>query len=434
MYLKLDTMISWRLVVILIMLKSRPNGIVNGQSLRGQEDNHYDVALSHFFENHEGGVTDFPPGFLCLDVVRVNLSKPGNHTNEHSEDFGCHYEKENTTTLIKFKDVGEKTDRNIQYNVKLFLKGATYDASTHTIDITKNVEFVWLNRKMQNTKRQLSSTTVNPSSSPSFDFDPTSTLTSYFSQGICGPRGANANADLSQCTNGADLVYHQAWDSWKIVASVNGCNYWQYEIYECKTLSPSLAPTLYPTSTAKPSLSMTPTSSVNPSSQPTFIFDPTSTLVSYQDESGCGPRGANANANWSQCPHGVYSVYHQPYNSGNVVTTVGSCNYYEYQIYACLTLAPSLKPTISISPTISVKPSSQPSFHFDPTSTLVTYFSEGTCGPRGAKAFADLSQCSDGSYLVYQQLWNSWNIVATVDSCNYFEYKIYACVPSGNGG
>jgi len=64
-------------------------------------------------------------------------------------------------------------------------------------------------------------------------FDPNSNLVSYTDRASCGPRGNDANADLSQCSAGSRVVKRVRVDNWKVVAVVDGCDYFAYTIYEC---------------------------------------------------------------------------------------------------------------------------------------------------------------------------------------------------------
>ncbi len=113
------------------------------------------------------------------------------------------------------------------------------------------------------------------------EFDPSSTLTSYIDHGGCGPRGDDAQADLSQCTNGFEVDYDERLDNWKVVATVNGCDYFEYIVYKCSptpspTASPSHTPSSLPTVNPTASSSHVPTSaptdspSNGPSSLPTM--------------------------------------------------------------------------------------------------------------------------------------------------------------------
>jgi len=64
---------------------------------------------------------------------------------------------------------------------------------------------------------------------------------------------------------------------------------------------------------------------------------------------------------------------------------------------------------------------------FDPKSQLTSYQDEGTCGARGDDAKADLSSCQHGADLLKSVEMSDYNIVARIDGCQYFSYKVYAC-------
>jgi len=112
----------------------------------------------------------------------------------------------------------------------------------------------------------------SPSSEPSLQaslFDPSSALTSYVDQGGCGPRGNDANADLSQCTEGSYVLFVLPFDNWKCVARINGCCYYSATVYKCVTSSSTTSPTsvsLLPSTS--PSVSLSPTSSSAPTITP----------------------------------------------------------------------------------------------------------------------------------------------------------------------
>ena len=131
-------------------------------------------------------------------------------------------------------------------------------------------------------------------------FNPSSTLVSYHDKESCGPRGNDANADLSQCAHGASVKKKVPWDNWKTVAEVNGCEYFSYLVYECNG-----------------------------------VFDPSSTLVSYHDKESCGPRGNDANADLSQCAHGASVKKKVPWDNWKTVAEVNGCEYFSYTVYKC---------------------------------------------------------------------------------------------------
>ena len=76
------------------------------------------------------------------------------------------------------------------------------------------------------------STTFDLSTFDPFNFDPTSTLVGYISNS-CGPRGDFALADLTQCEFGHEIVQFVPWQDDNVVASVDGCDYISFEIYDC---------------------------------------------------------------------------------------------------------------------------------------------------------------------------------------------------------
>lgn len=76
-----------------------------------------------------------------------------------------------------------------------------------------------------------STTTASPTTKA---FDPTSTLTSYWDVGACGPRGDDAKADLSQCPQGHIVLKQVANNNYAVAATISGCDYFAYTVYECK--------------------------------------------------------------------------------------------------------------------------------------------------------------------------------------------------------
>ena len=63
---------------------------------------------------------------------------------------------------------------------------------------------------------------------------------------------------------------------------------------------------------------------------------------------------------------------------------------------------------------------------FIPNSTLTTYVDFQDCGPRGDDAYADLDQCVNGYVLVHTETRGG-----TINSCEYFSWKIYMCNEPG---
>jgi len=65
-------------------------------------------------------------------------------------------------------------------------------------------------------------------------FDPCSTLTSYIDNQNCGCRGDDPQADLTQCgNNGYHVVEDQPLQNYKVLAVINGCEYYSYRVYAC---------------------------------------------------------------------------------------------------------------------------------------------------------------------------------------------------------
>ena len=64
---------------------------------------------------------------------------------------------------------------------------------------------------------------------------------------------------------------------------------------------------------------------------------------------------------------------------------------------------------------------------FVPSDQHTSYIDQGGCGPRGDDAREDMSDCLNGYYLVGAKYLNNWQIVAKVDECDFYEYKIFAC-------
>ena len=69
------------------------------------------------------------------------------------------------------------------------------------------------------------------------EFDPTSTLTTYVTKGNCaGPRGNDANADLTQCANGYVLIHERTMElDTFFTINIWGtlCDYYSWKIYMC---------------------------------------------------------------------------------------------------------------------------------------------------------------------------------------------------------
>lgn len=71
------------------------------------------------------------------------------------------------------------------------------------------------------------------------EFDPASDFTQYIDEGICGPRGDDAQPYLWKCVNGYYLLKHEpvgifdAETGYPPVATIDGCTYLEYRIYAC---------------------------------------------------------------------------------------------------------------------------------------------------------------------------------------------------------
>jgi hypothetical protein len=134
-------------------------------------------------------------------------------------------------------------------------------------------------------------------------FDPMSKLVQYHDHDACGPRGHGARADLAQCLSGWDIKEQVHLDNWKCVATIHGCCYYAYTVYECKAYR---AP-----------------------------FDPMSKLVQYHDHNACGPRGDDARADPAQCLAGWYIKEQVDFHNWYCVATINGCCYYAYTVYEC---------------------------------------------------------------------------------------------------
>jgi len=65
-------------------------------------------------------------------------------------------------------------------------------------------------------------------------FDPSSPMTSYLDEGQCGPRGDDAKADTSSCAHGVETLANVPLQDYAVMAVVQGCRYYAYQIYGCK--------------------------------------------------------------------------------------------------------------------------------------------------------------------------------------------------------
>jgi hypothetical protein len=77
-------------------------------------------------------------------------------------------------------------------------------------------------------------------------FDPTDVFTAYVDQEACGPRGDDARAIFS-CPGDYTVVGNEPLASYRVVANVDGCNFYCYTIFACVTSTPTKQPTAYPT-------------------------------------------------------------------------------------------------------------------------------------------------------------------------------------------
>jgi len=134
-------------------------------------------------------------------------------------------------------------------------------------------------------------------------FDPKSSLVTYHDHKSCGPRGDDAQADLSQCALGYDIAKEGKSVDWKVLATIDGCEYYGYTVYECKG-----------------------------------PFDPTSSLVTYHDRNSCGPRGDDAQADLSQCGFwGHHDIIKEgKFDDWKVLATINGCEYFSYTVYKCI--------------------------------------------------------------------------------------------------
>lgn len=206
-------------------------------------------------------------------------------------------------------------------------------------------------------------------------FEPTSSLASYQDEGSCGPRGDDALANLKRCKYGSRIVLEEENENHKVKASINGCKYYAYTVHECRLRDALPVP-----------------------------FEPASIMVEYQDEGECGPRGDDAKAYVQFCRYGTETVVKEENENHMIKASVDGCNYYAYSVHRC-----------------------QDRPVFDPTSALVSYVDEGSCGPRGGDATADLSTCKDGSIMVEHHKHEGYNVKARINGCNYYSYTIHKC-------
>jgi len=215
------------------------------------------------------------------------------------------------------------------------------------------------------------------------NFDPSSSLVSYIDNGSCGPRGDDAQADLSQCSNGWIQGKHVPLNNYQVVATIDGCDYYTYTIYQCEEAYVKLndgdkckSGRITDEGTCKKAADFLDLKYAHTWHGPHDVvgcihandgrdlvyfntaleatgsnkkyaeicshngdgvskFDPSSSLVSYIDNRSCGPRGDDAKADLSQCSNGYIKVEHVPLNNYQVVATIDGCDYYAYTIYQC---------------------------------------------------------------------------------------------------
>ena len=75
-------------------------------------------------------------------------------------------------------------------------------------------------------------------------------------------------------------------------------------------------------------------------------------MTFYIDQGGCGVRGNDARADFSQCTSNGYRQISQKSLDWNDPDVIDGCAYYEWKLYKCnrpLTSAPTLAPTASVS-------------------------------------------------------------------------------------
>lgn len=166
-------------------------------------------------------------------------------------------------------------------------------------------------------------------------FDPNSTLSSYTSAG-CGPRGHDAQANLSQCFFGFRLVEAKISSDGIPVSNINNCLYYSFKKYECMEDIVREANTHRRAEDTSHKLGeshrdLSGVTGVHPSDG----FFPDSLLTGYVSEE-CGPRGTIAGPDFSLCPRGFELATFVPYHDGIVVAEVDGCNYLSLEVYQCL--------------------------------------------------------------------------------------------------
>jgi len=109
---------------------------------------------------------------------------------------------------------------------------------------------------------------------PSGLFDPTDVFTAYIDRDDCGPRGNDPKAIFS-CPGDYTVVENEPLAGYKVVARIDGCDYFCYTIFACVTSTPTKQPTAYPTqepTTVAPTGVPTETPTKAPTKAPSSAF------------------------------------------------------------------------------------------------------------------------------------------------------------------
>lgn len=114
-------------------------------------------------------------------------------------------------------DVEEDEDEGDQEDSEYAARGIEKEAAMRVVNNTKAVMLQSLLTKVR------------------AKFDPASPLVSYVDHGGCGPRGDDARANTSSCLLGVKEVMSVPIFDYKVVASVAGCDYYAYTVFECKS-------------------------------------------------------------------------------------------------------------------------------------------------------------------------------------------------------
>lgn len=154
---------GWLLALLIFVANS---GKVIGSLLRNSKpsssvDNVEDVTplektLSEQLKNHEGGVVNSPSGFLCLEVVELSALYSDEDDNER---FSCHYKKQGVIMSSKLGDIDGIFNEHFERGSKIFLKGATYEESNNSIQITSEVQFIQLTSDQSEPESRVKSST-----------------------------------------------------------------------------------------------------------------------------------------------------------------------------------------------------------------------------------------------------------------------------------